>query len=79
MSGQDENEPEELAGRCRFCGSVLPPSAATCPECGKNGREGYSFAPRRPLWVRVLVYVVLIMLAVGLLAWLVDAIPRWFR
>lgn len=71
------SEPDDLlllAGRCTFCGQELGPDQSVCPECGHATGGELLVQPPKPAWVRILVWVVLIMAALGGIAGLIHLV-----
>ncbi len=78
MDRPEDTPPEQaLQGRCGFCGGELPAGTEVCPHCQREQAEGYLVRPRRPVWVKVLAYLILLMMAAGLVAWVFHLARRW--
>ncbi|MDD4891712.1 MAG: hypothetical protein PHU85_17475 [Phycisphaerae bacterium] len=75
MADPDKQDEPGFEGRCMFCGAEVAADQSVCPECGRDTDEGPVYRPRRPIWARALVWLVLLMLA----AWLVTLLVRWIK
>jgi predicted amidophosphoribosyltransferase len=75
----DSNPDAELAGRCPFCAHPTAAEATVCPECGRQVDQGLAFSVRKPLWVRILVYLTLAAMLVGGFFWVADLLQHAFR
>ena len=74
MDELTEQDEADLAGRCVFCGAQLESGQKTCPQCDHAVGEGYVFRLRRPLWIRVLIWMLLLLFASALIVWVVNLI-----
>ena len=73
MSEQENGADESvLLGRCGFCGAEVPADVETCPECGRPVVGDALVRPRRPVWVRPLAVLLLLLFLVGLAFWVVH-------
>ena len=72
----DQDDESQLAGRCPFCAAEVPPGATKCPDCGHQVNRGYVFALRHPIWLRAMIWLILIMVFGSLLLWLLDVLQR---
>lgn len=79
MSELDEQDRAAMEGRCAFCGAERPAGQAVCPQCGHSAEEGYTFRLRRPIWVRVLIWVLLALFAAWIGAMLVELVVAAVR
>jgi predicted amidophosphoribosyltransferase len=62
---------------CPNCGLKMSEYAEQCPECGQNLFEAFSgtFRPRKPLFLRIVALIVLLLFVGSMIALVVSLFP----